>query len=571
MSYPSCSTTFSPRWLATVCLAGMCLAWAGTDAVALTSAEHDAAIAGVDAFLDRQMDRFVPVPNDYPAKFSDAQLIQTYDVPVSDPSFGPLFHRADIYDTALAAIYYTRRGDLDRARKLLDGIRFVQDNDPFKDPNNAAIGDGRLRTSYWANDLLAPDRVSPSIDTSDAAVGNTAWAGIALTHYYKATGEQPYLDAAKRAADWIIDHTQQSNADGFGGYSLGLDAATNPIAGTTQARSTENNIDAYVLAMNLAALDAGDPKWSAMAQHAQQFVQVTFNNQPGQEKYWTGTQPGPGGQTELAFFPVPTDTQTWTALAGIDTATRLDQTIRWVSDSPANDPAGLKVSDDIGDGRVFDGLRFSSGGQHLQVEVTGGYALALWAGQQAGWLTEGAGDPVGRWSNELQSLLDNLDAIRTTADGSDPAGVGLVATPLAAGAPSGFSSSTYPNLRHVASSVWTGLALLASHPDALRRDPLANPLAALTPRLTGDLNGDGFVGIEDLNIILGNWNQNVTPGDPLAGDPTGDGFVGIEDLNAVLGEWNAGTPPKIELPPNLPEPATSTLFCLGLFALGRRR
>jgi len=543
------------------CLCTVCLLWTTTSVVALTSAEYDTALLGIDAYLDRQMDRFTPVPNDYPAQFADAQLIQTYDVPVTDPSFGPVFHRADIYDTALAAIYYTRRGDLDRARRLLDGIRYVQDNDPFKDPADNTIGDGRLRTSYWANDLLAPNRSSPSIDSAEAAVGNTAWAGIALTHYYKATGQQPYLDAAKRAADWIITNTQQSNADGFGGYSLGLDAANNPIAGTTAARSTENNIDAYTLGMNLAALDAGDPKWLAMAQHAQQFVQATFNNQPGQEKYWTGTQDGPGGQTELAFFPVPTDTQTWTALAGIDTTNRLEQVIRWVADSPANHPSGLKVSDDMGDGRVFEGLRFSTGGQHLQVEVTGGYALAVWAGQQAGWLTEGPGDPAGRWSDELQSLLDNLDAIRTTADGSDPAGVGLVATPWAAGAPSGFSSSTYPNLRHVASSVWTGLALLASHPDSAKQDLLANPLAALTPKLAGDLNGDGFVGVDDLNIVLGNWNQNVTPGDPLLGDLTGEGFVGVDDLNIVLGNWNSGSPTAPSTP-SIPEPATFAIVSM---------
>jgi len=60
--------------------------------------------------------------------------------------------------------------------------------------------------------------------------------------------------------------------------------------------------------------------------------------------------------------------------------------------------------------------------------------------------------------------------------------------------------------------------------------------------LTGDLDGDGFVGINDLNIVLANWNQNVPPANPLA-DPSGDGFVGIDDLNAVLGNWNAGTPP----------------------------
>ncbi len=81
--------------------------------------------------------------------------------------------------------------------------------------------------------------------------------------------------------------------------------------------------------------------------------------------------------------------------------------------------------------------------------------------------------------------------------------------------------------------------------------------------LTGDLDGDGFVGIADLNIVLSNWNQNVPPANPLA-DPSGDGFVGIDDLNAVLGNWNAGTPPSVTA--NIPEPAS--LVCLGLSSLG---
>ncbi len=61
--------------------------------------------------------------------------------------------------------------------------------------------------------------------------------------------------------------------------------------------------------------------------------------------------------------------------------------------------------------------------------------------------------------------------------------------------------------------------------------------------LEGDLNGDGFVGIEDLNLVLSDWNASP-PTDPAA-DPTGDNFVGIEDLNLVLGNWNAGTPPPV--------------------------
>lgn len=65
--------------------------------------------------------------------------------------------------------------------------------------------------------------------------------------------------------------------------------------------------------------------------------------------------------------------------------------------------------------------------------------------------------------------------------------------------------------------------------------------------IDGDLNKDGFVGIEDLNIALSNWNQHVAPGSFFDGDPTGDGFVGIEDLNVVLSNWNASAPPAVAI------------------------
>ncbi len=88
--------------------------------------------------------------------------------------------------------------------------------------------------------------------------------------------------------------------------------------------------------------------------------------------------------------------------------------------------------------------------------------------------------------------------------------------------------------------------------------------------LAGDLDFDGFVGIDDLNILLGNWNTTVSPGNPLMGDPSGDGFVGIEDLNTVLGNWNAGTPPLAEALVGVPEPVSLVPIVLGWGVLSAR-
>lgn len=85
-------------------------------------------------------------------------------------------------------------------------------------------------------------------------------------------------------------------------------------------------------------------------------------------------------------------------------------------------------------------------------------------------------------------------------------------------------------------------------------------------QLAGDLDGDGFIGITDLNIILSAWNQTVPPGNPLV-DPSGDGFIGIEDLNIVLSDWNAGTPPPVDAFTAVPEPAALIVW-LPLAALG---
>ena len=87
--------------------------------------------------------------------------------------------------------------------------------------------------------------------------------------------------------------------------------------------------------------------------------------------------------------------------------------------------------------------------------------------------------------------------------------------------------------------------------------------------LAGDINGDGFVGLDDLNLVLVNWNQTVTPGDETRGELTGDGFVGVDDLNVILTHWNESATPS---PPSIvPEPAAIGLLGLPLVTLLHRR
>lgn len=83
--------------------------------------------------------------------------------------------------------------------------------------------------------------------------------------------------------------------------------------------------------------------------------------------------------------------------------------------------------------------------------------------------------------------------------------------------------------------------------------------------LAGDLNGDQVVNSGDLNIVLSNFNTQVTSGVWALGDPSGDGFVNSSDLNVVLSNFGGGQ--------QIPEPSTfaSWSFAAMLVIVARRR
>jgi hypothetical protein len=85
--------------------------------------------------------------------------------------------------------------------------------------------------------------------------------------------------------------------------------------------------------------------------------------------------------------------------------------------------------------------------------------------------------------------------------------------------------------------------------------------------LAGDFNLDGFVGVDDLNLVLANWNATAAFPDYPTGDFNADRFVGVDDLNWVLNNWNTGSPPIGSV---VPEPGMTVLLLIGSLTLLRR-
>ena len=86
----------------------------------------------------------------------------------------------------------------------------------------------------------------------------------------------------------------------------------------------------------------------------------------------------------------------------------------------------------------------------------------------------------------------------------------------------------------------------------------------LEEAIDGDLNGDGFVGCEDLDIVQSFWGQYVAAGDLQSGDPSSDGFVNSSDLDIVRANWGQGTQPAFSA---VPEPVIGGLVVTGVLCL----
>ncbi len=110
-------------------------------------------------------------------------------------------------------------------------------------------------------------------------------------------------------------------------------------------------------------------------------------------------------------------------------------------------------------------------------------------------------------------------------------------------------------------TTWEGLHFDTASQVTLGRR-FATAMLGARSDVPGDANGDGQVGIADLNAIRNNF------GGFGEGDVTRDGLIGIDDLNLVRNELGAGQNPNANA---VPEPSTWVLLAIGAGALGGRR
>ena len=82
--------------------------------------------------------------------------------------------------------------------------------------------------------------------------------------------------------------------------------------------------------------------------------------------------------------------------------------------------------------------------------------------------------------------------------------------------------------------------------------------------LTGDLDGDGVVGVGDLDLLLANWGQAM-PGSRL--DADGDGVIGEGDLAVVQATFGRAAPTHS----TVPVPGSAALLAVSALTMGMRR
>ncbi|QFQ99500.1 Tat pathway signal sequence domain protein [Streptomyces phaeolivaceus] len=389
-----------------------------------------------------------------------------------------LFSTAFTYDNALAVLAHLAVGTADgraRAVALGDALIYAQEHDP-------AYDDGRLRQAYnvgpyvYYDGVPQPDgfvradgtaNVGTQFGFTGTAVGDMAWAGIALSALARRTGARRFLAAAVRIGEWI-ERTGRTD-EPLGGYKFGVNGANERLPFT----STEHNTDLICLFGRLARL-TGDRVWAERRARAEAFVKRMWAPTQGQGQslsggfFYTGTNDG----VTVNKSPIPEDTQTWTHLA-LDSA-RDSRSLDWAARELAVLDHAERRNSTVPAGQSYEGVTFSSASllanedapiaefqpkpnrNGVWFEGTAHLALAL---RDRG--ARGDEKRAGRLLASLERAQDLLGADQTVGGRALPARSGVVSasSPL----DTGFGFGYYP-YRHTGATAWYLMAAVRANP-----------------------------------------------------------------------------------------------------------
>ncbi|WP_105970904.1 Tat pathway signal sequence domain protein [Streptomyces geranii] len=448
-------------------------------AAALTAAAAGAGVAHADAkspsptgsSAQRRAHSFLGAAMDAYPDHGDIRLTQSYTDQAG------LFSTAFTYDNALAILAHlavrTEAGRT-RAVALGDALLYAQAHDP-------AYDDGRLRQAYnvgpyvFFDGVPQPDgfvradgtaNVGTQFGFTGTAVGDMAWAGIALSALARRTGKRRFLDGAVRIGNWI--ETNASTEQPLGGYKFGVDGANQKLPFS----STEHNTDLVCLFGRLAQL-TGDPAWRERRATARAFVVRMWQPTTGSGSrkggfFYTGTNDG----VTVNKSPIPEDTQTWTHLAL--NSPRYSASLDWAATELAVLDRADRTNSTVPAGQSYEGVTFSSASlvanedapiaefqpkpdrNGVWFEGTAHLALAL--RDRAGHGDEARAHRLIASIERAQELLGTAQTVgsRTLPE---RAGVVSASSPL----DTGFGFGYYP-YRHTGATAWYLLAATRTNP-----------------------------------------------------------------------------------------------------------
>lgn len=442
----------------------------GIGAAAFSTAAGSGAARAADAkgavgtSGERRAYTFLAAAQDAYPEHGAIRLAQSY----SDQA--GLFSTAFTYDNALAILALLAARTKDgkaRAMALADALLFAQAHDPGYD-------DGRLRQAYnvgpytFYDGSPQPDgfvradgtaNVGTQFGFTGTAVGDMAWAGIALSTLAERTGARRFLAGALRIGTWIERNGRTEEP--LGGYKFGVDGAGKALPYT----STEHNTDLIGLFGRLARL-TGDPVWLERRTRAKAFVGKMW--EPSAGFFYTGTNDG----VTINRSPIPEDTQTWThlALASPAHARSLD----WATSRLAVLDTADRRNSTVPAGQSYEGVTFSSAGlladedapiapsrpkpdrNGVWFEGTAHLALALCTRHAPG--DEARARRLLASLERAQDLLGQDQTVGGTAL-SPRCGVVSASSPL----DTGFGFGYYP-YRHTGATAWYLLAASRTNP-----------------------------------------------------------------------------------------------------------